>query len=95
MTPAHPLLWPEASPPGPVPLTALAPGQGGVIAAVASDSGIGRRLLDLGFVPGTEVHVIRRAPLGDPVTFALRGMQICLRRSEAARITVHPRPPQP
>jgi ferrous iron transport protein A len=85
---SHPLLRTDASPPGALPLTALQPGQSGVIVAVASDTGIGRRLLDLGFVPGTEVRVLRRAPLGDPVIFALRGMQICLRRGEAARVTV-------
>ena len=92
MSPAHPLLRDETSPAGAVALTALEPGQSGVIAAVASDSGIARRLLDLGFVPGTEIRVVRRAPLGDPVTYELRGMRICLRRSEAARVSVH-RPP--
>jgi Fe2+ transport system protein FeoA len=89
VTPAHPLLsTPERQPAEAVSLTALAPGEGGLVAHVESDSGIGRRLLDLGFIPGTELRVIRRAPLGDPVTFELRGTRICLRRSEAARITI-------
>jgi ferrous iron transport protein A len=88
VAPAHPLVGNQDSPAGAVALTALAPGEAGVIAAVAADSGIGRRLLDLGFIPGTEIRVVRRAPLGDPVTYALRGVQICLRRSEAARIMV-------
>ncbi|TDI20188.1 MAG: ferrous iron transport protein A, partial [Acidobacteria bacterium] len=43
---------------------------------------------DLGFVPGTLVEVRRRAPLGDPVEFELRGTHLCLRRGEAARIRV-------
>jgi ferrous iron transport protein A len=81
----------EAPPQGVVALTALAPGDEGVIASVAANTGIGRRLLDLGFIPGTEIRVVRRAPLGDPVTYALRGVQICLRRSEAARISVYRR----
>jgi ferrous iron transport protein A len=82
----------KTSPAGAIPLTALPPGRRGVIAAVEPGSGIGRRLLDLGFVPGTEIRVVRRAPLGDPVSYELRGMRIGLRHSEAARIAVHPLP---
>jgi ferrous iron transport protein A len=48
----------------------------------------GHRLLELGFLPETEIRVVRKAPLGDPIAFYLRGGQICLRRSEAARIRV-------
>ena len=71
-----------------VPLDRLSPGESGIIGRVESEDGIGRRLLDLGFIPGTPVRVVRRAPLGDPVSFELRGSRICLRRSEAARILV-------
>jgi ferrous iron transport protein A len=60
------------------------------VAAVDGSSAIGRRLLDLGFVPGTEVRVVRRAPLGDPVEYELRGYRLCLRRSEALQIRVEP-----
>ena len=49
---------------------------------------IGRRLEDLGFVPGTRVKVVRRAILGDPTVYALRGSLLALRRSEATRIRV-------
>lgn len=69
-------------------LDRLAPGDAGVVTHVEAHDGIGRRLLDLGFIPGTPVRVVRRAPLGDPVAFELRGSRICLRRSEAARIFV-------
>lgn len=71
-----------------VPLDRLSPGESGTIARVEAQDGIGRRLLDLGFIPGTPVRVVRRAPLGDPVSFELRGSRICLRRSEAARVLV-------
>ena len=62
----------------------------GFVAAVAPDTARaeGHRLLDLGFLPETEIRVVRRAPLRDPIVFYLRGGQICLRRSEAARIRV-------
>ena len=71
-----------------VRLDRLAPGDAGVIARVESGDGIGRRLLDLGFIPGTPVRVVRRAPLGDPCVYELRGAQLCLRRSEARRVLV-------
>ena len=73
---------------GRIPLDRLAPGDAGIVSHVDAQDGIGRRLLDLGFIPGTPVRVVRRAPLGDPVAFELRGARICLRRSEAARILV-------
>ena len=36
------------------------------------------------------LRVIRRAPLGDPTTYELRGSRFCLRRAEAERIAVTP-----
>jgi Fe2+ transport system protein FeoA len=51
----------------------------------------GRRLIDLGLLPDTKVKVVRRAPLGDPTEYALRGYRLCLRRVDAARIWVRRR----
>ncbi len=73
-----------------VPLSRLAPGQCAEIRAVDGTSPIGRRLLELGFRPGTQLRVIRRAPLGDPTSYELRGSRFCLRRAEAERIAVAP-----
>ena len=72
-----------------VPLSSLAAGCRATVLAVDDSTPAGRRLLDLGFVPETEVRVVRRAPLGDPIAFYLRGGQICLRRAEAERIRVY------
>jgi ferrous iron transport protein A len=72
----------------PLCLADVPPGSAARVAAVDAQSPIGRRLLDLGFVPGTLVQVVRRAPLGDPVEYELRGYRVCLRRSEALRIGV-------
>ena len=79
-----------SQPPEPdlAPLASLEPGATATIAYVDPDLPIGRRLLDLGFVPATEVRVLRRAPLGDPVEYELRGTRLCLRRTEAERIWV-------
>jgi ferrous iron transport protein A len=71
-------------------LAEVAPGAAACVESVDSGSALGRRLLDLGFVPGTQVRVVRRAPLGDPVEYELRGYRLCLRRSEALQIEVRP-----
>ncbi|MEM9622274.1 MAG: FeoA family protein [Pseudomonadota bacterium] len=41
------------------------------------------RLQSLGLVPGTQLQLIRRAPLGDPIEIRLRGYSLALRPSEA------------
>ena len=74
-----------------VPLSDLAPGQEAVIASVDGPDGTGNRLLDLGFLPDTHVKVLRRAPLGDPVIYELRGTRLCLRRQESQRVQVRVR----
>lgn len=48
------------------------------------------RLLEMGFVPGVEVALVKRAPLGDPLELRLRGFHVSLRRAEAKRIQVDP-----
>jgi ferrous iron transport protein A len=42
----------------------------------------------MGLVPGTELMVVGRAPLKDPVALRLRGFTLTLRNSEADYITV-------
>ncbi|MBW2494836.1 MAG: ferrous iron transport protein A [Deltaproteobacteria bacterium] len=71
-----------------VPLSSLPTGSRATITDVDASTPEGHRLLELGFLPDTEICVVRRAPLSDPIAFYLRGGQICLRRSEAARIRV-------
>jgi len=71
-------------------LAALGPGSVAVIVDVDRTSPEGRRLLDLGFVPNTRIGVLKRAPLGDPMLYELRGYRLCLRRSEADRVRVKP-----
>lgn len=63
-------------------------GQSGIIQDVPGSHPTARRLMDLGFLPGTAVTVMHRAPFGDPVIFKLRGYQIGLRRHEASLIKV-------
>jgi ferrous iron transport protein A len=86
--PALPLPEPRVAPGETAALSSLEPGARAVVTAVEADPQVAERLCDLGFVPGTAVRVVRRAPLGDPTEYELRGYRICLRRSEGARIRV-------
>ena len=47
-----------------------------------------RRLMDMGLTKGTEVHVRKVAPLGDPVEVTVRGYELSLRKAEAELIEV-------
>jgi len=58
------------------------------VVRVEGDDAIAHRLVDLGFWPGTEVELVRRAPLGDPIQLALRGFRLALRKAEARRVVV-------
>lgn len=71
-------------------MTLLNAGMGQTVAVVGLTA-IGhlrRRLLDLGFVPGTKVHIVRRSPLGDPTAYRVRGATIALRSTDAQHILV-------
>ncbi|MGG3560697.1 ferrous iron transport protein A [Neobacillus rhizosphaerae] len=45
-----------------------------------------RRLLDLGFVNGALVEVVRKSPLGDPIAFRVSQTTIALRKEESSKI---------
>lgn len=51
-------------------------------------SGEGRRLQEIGFVPGTRVRVERRAPMGDPTVYEIRSTRLALRNRGAALVNV-------
>jgi len=69
-------------------LSELEPGNRGVISKVVGDRRVRRRLLDMGLTRGTEITVVRRAPLGDPVEFMLKGYNLSLRKGEAEEVYV-------
>jgi Fe2+ transport system protein FeoA len=73
---------------GSLSLADLEPGASAVVEGIHTAAPAAQRLHDLGFLPDTRVEVLRRAPLGDPIEFELRGYRICLRQSEAAWIHV-------
>ena len=71
-----------------IPLHKLKVGQRGVIVHVGGKGPVKRRMLDMGLVTGSEVQVVRVAPLGDPVEFTVKGYSLSLRKSEASNIKV-------
>ena len=71
-----------------ISLDRLAVGQQGIIVRVGGESRLRHRLLEMGVIPGETVTVKRVAPLGDPLELTVKGYQLSLRKSEAARIMV-------
>lgn len=55
---------------------------------IKGDNSIKKRLLEMGFVRGTEIYVEKVAPLGDPMELVLKGYHISIRREEAQDISV-------
>ncbi|TET35028.1 MAG: ferrous iron transport protein A [Planctomycetota bacterium] len=70
------------------PLSSVAEGASAVIVKVGGKGKFRRRLLEMGFVPGTEITVVKCAPLHDPWEYRLKGSHVSLRRSEAREIIV-------
>ena len=77
-----------------MPLARMAPGEYGHVLALCEGCDVRAHLLELGFTPGTEITVVRVAPLGDPLTVRLRGYQLSLRRREADAILMRRCPPE-
>jgi ferrous iron transport protein A len=62
--------------------------QMGTIARIKVGGELGRRIRDMGLVPGTEIKIQGRAPLYDPVALRVRGAILTLRNNEADCIEV-------
>jgi ferrous iron transport protein A len=65
----------------------LPPGNCRVVSVTATGS-FRRRLLALGFVPGTLIESVRVAPLGDPIEYRIKGYYLSLRKEDARFISV-------
>ncbi|MFW1043101.1 FeoA family protein [Vibrio parahaemolyticus] len=51
-------------------------------------SDIRKKLMVMGLLPNTEVKLIRRAPMGDPLQVEVRGVSVALRETIAQKIEV-------
>ncbi|WP_136797715.1 MULTISPECIES: FeoA family protein [Desulfosediminicola] len=71
-----------------IPLRQMKKGQSGLIQAVKATGELGRRLREMGLVPGTQVTICGKAPLKDPVALRVLNTTLTLRNSEADHIQV-------
>jgi Fe2+ transport system protein FeoA/Mn-dependent DtxR family transcriptional regulator len=72
----------------PVPMGELPVGSRARVVEIAGSGKHQRRMLDMGFVPGAEVSTVRRAPLGDPIEYRIKGTAVALRSKDADTVLV-------
>jgi len=60
------------------------------IIRIQANGEIRRRLVDMGFISGTEGVLLRMALFRDPIEIFLKGTRISIRRIEAEQIIVEP-----
>jgi ferrous iron transport protein A len=68
-------------------LSELKPGQRAVIKEFNSEE-IHLKLMEMGCLPGEKISIEKIAPLGGPVSVAVAGYTLSLRRDEAEHILV-------
>jgi len=73
---------------GQMPLNRLPIGKKARVSALASDGSARRRLLDLGFIDGTEIETLYKSPSGNPAAYLVRGAVVALRSDVSERIMV-------
>ena len=71
-----------------VKLNDMGPGDSGRISKISGAGTSKKRLMDMGLVRGSEIKVIRTAPLGDPVEFEIKGYSLTLRKQDAEAVFV-------
>lgn len=74
--------------PEPTQLHLLHPGQRATISKINGISALRRRFIEMGIVKGETIRIERRAPLGDPIEYLIKGYHLALRTEEAAQIEV-------
>jgi len=72
----------------------LKPGEKAEVQACHGQGAVFQRLLEMGFVRGAPLRLVRYAPFGDPLEVEIRDCHLSLRRSEAAMVEVERAVPQ-
>ena len=52
------------------------------------EGAVKRRIMDMGITKGTDVHIRKAAPFGDPIEVTVRGYELSLRKADAEMIEV-------
>ncbi len=69
-------------------LSELQTSEEAVIVKVKGFGAFRKRIIEMGFVKGKKVKVIKNAPLKDPIEYEIMGYKVSLRRSEASMVDV-------
>lgn len=69
-------------------LSEIETGKSVFIESVKGKGAFRQRIGEMGFIRGKKIHVVKNAPLNDPIEFSLMGYNVSLRRNEAALIMV-------
>jgi ferrous iron transport protein A len=69
-------------------LAMLKKGERAKITGIGIAGPLRRRLMDMGVITGEEIRMEKIAPLGDPLSFAVKGYHLSLRKKEAQEISV-------
>ena len=64
--------------------------QSAVLTEIGGQGALRQHFLDMGIIPGTEITVVKYAPMGDPVELRLHGYELTLRLADAEQIKVTP-----
>ena len=70
------------------PLSRLPLGKKARVLSLSSQEPLRGRLIDLGFVPGSEITPLYAAPMGDPRAYLICDTVIALRQRDAATVAV-------
>lgn len=68
----------------------LSIGESAKVLEVGGEKSLRMHFLDMGLIPGAEIKLIKRAPIGDPVEILVQGYSLTMRKSEASQIRVEP-----
>ena len=63
-------------------------GENAVVVRLHGEGAVKRRIMDMGLTRGTEVHVRKVVPLGDPMELTVRGYELSVRKADAEMIEV-------
>ncbi len=69
-------------------LSQLAVGASAVVREFPKQGAAFIRLREMGLLPGTQITLVRTAPLGDPIEIKVRGYHLTLRKTEAENVVV-------
>lgn len=69
-------------------LSDLHAGDTGLLCAMECSPALRLRLMELGFLPGAPVRLVRRVAVGDLIEIECRGCHLSLRLSEAEQVMV-------